>query len=379
MAHSRHEKRSRRVVFAKAALAAAALVIVLAAGYMGGRLLEEKKYPEIRGEMSAGFGEVPKVEIDGVTYEQKMDVTSLLMIGIDKASTDEIKGYRDGGQSDFLLLLVLDHKNKTIRQLQIDRDTMTSVNVLGLFGNNAGSRVMQICLSHGYGMDRQERCQNSLRAVEGLLNCPEIELYMEVPLDAISTLNDLLGGVTVTLEDDFTAADPAMTKGATLTLTGEQAVTLVRRRMDVADGTNETRMTRQREFMDAAVPLIREKINESSGFITTMIDTLTPYVTTNMVRGRMINEINRAYHYEVEPVQYLSGEHSIGEDGFVEFHADEQSIVDFVLDAFYTKNETALIRIWSEKQEDGSDEKVCSDARKRAACAERRERDGSCA
>ena len=98
-------------------------------------------------------------------------------------------------------------------------------------------------------------------------------------------------------------------------------------------------MTRQREFMDAAVPLIREKINESSGFITTMIDTLTPYVTTNMVRGRMINEINRAYHYEVEPVQYLSGEHSIGEDGFVEFHADEQSIVDFVLDAFYTKKE----------------------------------------
>ena len=27
----------------------------------------------------------PTVEIDGVTYEQKMDVTSLLMIGIDKA------------------------------------------------------------------------------------------------------------------------------------------------------------------------------------------------------------------------------------------------------------------------------------------------------
>ena len=145
--------------------------------------------------------------------------------------------------------------------------------------------------------------------------------------------------MTVTHEDDFTSADPALTKGATLTLTGEQAVTLVRRRMDVADGTNETRMTRQREFMDAAVPLIREKINESSGFITTMIDTLTPYVTTNMVRGRMINEINRAYHYEVEPVQYLSGEHSIGEDGFVEFHADEQSIVDFVIDAFYTKKE----------------------------------------
>ena len=114
---------------------------------------------------------------------------------------------------------------------------------------------------------------------------------------------------------------------------------LVRRRMDVADGTNEARMTRQRIFMDAAVPLIRAKIDESSGFVNTMLDTLTPYLTTNMVRGRMINEINRAYSYEVEPVQYLEGDHVIGEDGFMEFHADEQSIVDFVLDAFYTKRE----------------------------------------
>ena len=68
MAHSRHEKRSRRVVFAKAALAAAALVIVLAAGYMGGRLLEEKKYPEIRGEMSAGFGEAEPRMLDAGSF-----------------------------------------------------------------------------------------------------------------------------------------------------------------------------------------------------------------------------------------------------------------------------------------------------------------------
>ena len=70
-----------------------------------------------------------------------------------------------------------------------------------------------------------------------------------------------------------------------------------------------------------------------------MIDTLTPYVTTNMVRGRMINEINRAYHYEVEPVQYLSGEHSIGEDGFVEFHPDQDSLMNVILNVFYEKQE----------------------------------------
>ena len=309
MGRNRPERQSGRVLAVKLGVVLVGLVILLALGYAGGRYLEKRRYTETRGELKDGFGEVPTVEIDGVTYEQKMNVTSLLMIGIDKRSTDENKSYRDGGQSDFLLLLVLDHKDKTIHQLQIDRDTMTSVNVLGLFGNSAGSRVMQICLSHGYG------------------------------LDAIAALNDLLGGVTVTLQDDFTMADPAMQAGATITLTGEQAVTLVRRRTDVADGTNEARMKRQRIFIDAAVPMIREKIDESSGFVTTMLDTLAPYLTTNMVRGQMINEINRAYHYKVEPVQYLDGDHVIGEDGFMEFHADEQSIVDFVLNAFYTKRE----------------------------------------
>ena len=75
---------------------------------------------------------------------------------------------------------------------------------------------MQICLSHGYGMDRQERCKNTLSAVQGLLGCPELESYMEIPLDAIAALNDLLGGVTVTLQDDYTMADPAMQAGRRL-------------------------------------------------------------------------------------------------------------------------------------------------------------------
>lgn len=40
-------------------------------------------------------------------------------------------------------------------------------------------------------------------------------------LDGISVLNDLAGGVTVTLEDDFSAEDPAMTRGTTLSLHGD--------------------------------------------------------------------------------------------------------------------------------------------------------------
>lgn len=336
MKHGRHRGMDLKI---RAVFVGVLIAALLAGGYILGRKWELSQYQEQRGQMSAGFGQIPTIEVDGVTYAQKMDLTTVLLIGTDRRSDEAVEGYRNGGQADFLLLTVIDHDTKTIRQLQIDRDTIVPVNVLGIFGDKAGSRDMQICLAHGYGVDKQERCKNTLASVQALLGGQSIELYVEIPVDGVGTLNDLLGGVTVTLLDDFTSSDPTMTAGTTLTLTGQQAEILVRSRMSMADGTNEARMGRQRIFMDAAVPLIRERISEDGSFASEMMDTLSPYLTTNMARGRMINEINKAYHYDVQPVEYLTGEHTLGDDGFVEFHADSQSAVDFVLSAFYTRQD----------------------------------------
>ena len=336
MKHDRHRGRNLKI---RAVFVGVLIVALLAGGYVLGRKWELSRYKEQRGQMSDGFGQIPTIEVDGVTYAQKLNMTTVLLIGTDRRSDEVSEGYRNGGQADFLLLAVVDHDAKTIRQLQIDRDTIVPVNVLGIFGNKAGSRDMQICLAHGYGVDKQERCKNTLASVQALLGGQSIELYVEIPVDGVGVLNDLLGGVTVTLLDDFTSSDPTMTAGTTLTLTGQQAELLVRSRMNMADGTNEARMGRQRIFMDAAVPLIRERLSEDGSFASEMLDTLLPYLTTNMVRGRMINEINKAYHYEVQPVEYLTGEHALGDDGFVEFHADSQSAVDFVLSAFYTRQD----------------------------------------
>ena len=87
MGRNRPERQSGRVLAVKLGVVLVGLVILLALGYVGGRYLEKRRYTETRGELKDGFGEVPTVEIDGVTYEQKMNVTSLLMIGIDKRST----------------------------------------------------------------------------------------------------------------------------------------------------------------------------------------------------------------------------------------------------------------------------------------------------
>ena len=120
-------------------------------------------------------------------------------------------------------LIVIDSKNKTVRQLKIDRDTMAEVTVLGMLGNPVGTTQMQISLAHGFGDGKEESCGYARDAVSRLLQGENIDFYLAMSLDGISVLNDLAGGVTVTLEDDFSAIDPAMTKGTTLTLQGEQA------------------------------------------------------------------------------------------------------------------------------------------------------------
>ena len=59
-------------------------------------------------------------------------------MGIDRAGDAVVSGYRNGGQSDFLRLMVIDSAAKRITQLQIDRDTMTPITILGVLGQDGG-------------------------------------------------------------------------------------------------------------------------------------------------------------------------------------------------------------------------------------------------
>ena len=66
-------------------------------------------------------------------------------------------------------------------------------------------------------------------------------------MTAIRVLNDLVGGVSVTMEEDGTQIDPAFVKGATVRLSGSQAEAFVRARMGLENDTNLARMQRQRQ------------------------------------------------------------------------------------------------------------------------------------
>ncbi len=153
-------------------------------------------------------------------------------------------------------------------------------------------------------------------------------------LDGISVLNDLAGGVTVTLEDDFSAADPAMTKGTTLTLQGEQAEIFVRRRMDIGEGTNEARMARQEEYLAQLSAQLESRGRiSSSPHRCTMRCSLIWSPTLQRVSWSMRCGPQRTILWNL-PLHWRASI-KVAEDGFTEFYPTEASIQKAVLTLFW--------------------------------------------
>lgn len=292
----------------------------------------------VRGDLSARFADVPSIQHEGVTYRLNPRMISLLFIGVDHAGEEAARSasYRQGGQADFLLLLAINDDEKTVTPIQINRDAMAEIDVMSVLGQKTGTTRAQIALSHAFGNGGTVSCELTAQAVSRLLLDTAVDEYLSMRMDGIAVMNDLLGGVTVTLEDDFSAYDPAMTPGKTLRLAGMQAEYYVRQRYYVGDQSNFSRQKRQRAYIDAAALIIEQKLRDSSSFAATLYDGLEPYLVTSMSRGKLINISNRAARYTILPVEHLAGETELGQDGYMAFYPDEAALLELVLRVFYS-------------------------------------------
>ena len=310
--------------------------VVLAALLLVGRVFDgASRGEQARGDYRMRYAYDTIREFDGVKYRQRKDLTTILLMGVDKRDGEEADSSRKGGQADFLRLLVIDSTHRSVSQIQIDRDTMAPIMLLGPLGDELGLAEYQICMAHGFGDGREQSCRYEVEAVSRFLLDVPIDFYMALNLDGISVLNDSVGGVTVTLEDDFSHLDPAMTRGATLRLAGDQAEYYVRRRMDVSDGTNESRMRRQQDYIGKISGMLNQRISADKNFVGTLYDMLSDYLVTDLARGRLINEAWNARHYARSPLREISGTHIIGKNGYVEFYADGAALQDLIVELFY--------------------------------------------
>ena len=320
----------------KAWIGIAAIVLAAAAVFLTVHLIESgPEREETRGDLDQ-FRQSSEVlvEWNGVTYRLRKDLKSILLVGVDNRSDAETT-MRIGGQADFQRVIVIDPKYKKVYQIALDRDTMAEVTTVSILGNKTGTRTLQLSLAYSFGDGGAFSAKLQAEAVSRFLMDVKISDYAVLSMDGIAVLNDLVGGVTVTVDDEMTSIDPTMTVGARVTLTGEKALKFVRARMSVGEGTNVERMGRQESYLSELLKTAKTKMSENKSFIGQTYDAMLPHMVTNIPKGRLVNEAWASRGYEWTDAVTIAGTHQVGEDGFMEFHPDPDSVRQVVLDIFF--------------------------------------------
>lgn len=289
----------------------------------------------------SGCGDTASAEITQATSaspeteasRQRQDLETILVMGLDKYERPEkLEGYVNNTQSDFMLLVVVDKENRSIRSLHINRDTMTTITRLGVFGGAAGKYTAQIALAHAYGSGGSDSALNAVKAVSNFLGGVKIDHYMTFTMDSVGIVNDMVGGVTVLVEDDFSEFDPTLVQGQEITLRGDQALHFVRGRTNVADGTNLNRMARQRQYMTKLFDQLLTQSAQDEAFLEKLVKKLSDSFDTDMSVYQLDSLFQVVSGCTMEPILTIDGE--IVRGAFMEFYADPDSVQNAVQQLF---------------------------------------------
>lgn len=271
---------------------------------------------------------------NGTAYAKREDLETVLLLGVDKFEGETPEGYLNNQQADFLLLLVMDKQHETCTPIQLNRDTMTEIQILGVTGEPAGTFTGQLALAHTYGSGEEDSCENTVLAVKNLLYGVGIDHYVSLTMDGVALLNDLVGGVTVEVLDDFSGIDDSLVQGETVTLKGQQALTYVRSRGGLEDSSNLHRMERQRQYLAALQQQLKAAVQQEDGFTLDALLQLNEYMVSDCTVEQLSDLGDSLAAYQVSDILTTPGDAQEGEE-FMEFTVDEDALQQLVMDVFY--------------------------------------------
>lgn len=278
---------------------------------------------------------------EGEVWQYNEDIMTFLCMGVDsrKGITNE-KTPGKAGQADAILLMVVNPHTSQISIINVNRDSMTDIQIFDTEGGYAGTEKKQLTLQYAYGDGRVKSCELMQEAVSSLFYGIPIHGYAAIDMAAIPTLNDAVGGVSVTVQEDLTRYHPAWTEGSTVTLMGNDALTFIRRRDFESSelGTNIKRMERQKQYLTALMDACREKTKKDITFPITLYGKIQKHVVTSFSLDEITYLASAliGYDFSADRIQSLIGTSAMGKKN-EEFYVDEEELKKLVIETFYEK------------------------------------------
>ncbi|MEG2360930.1 MAG: LCP family protein [Christensenella sp.] len=260
------------------ALLCVLIVLIICAGGVSYALMDA--YSSIKANPMSAFvaAEPPKVEQDGAvpekkqptemidingqTYGKNPDTISILMLGIDWDGSEEKD--KTGARSDMVMLCTIDVQNSNISFLSIPRDTRTKVHYCDKKTFEPIDKTCVTKINHAYvlgggndpkkhGADNAMLATKELIECEGQLNIP-VDYYVSIDLEHLSGLADALGGVEVTLEQDYPDIG---SKGDVVNLQGNDVRLYLQNRKQMTGGEMD-RQRHEQTFMMAIAKKVKD-------------------------------------------------------------------------------------------------------------------------
>lgn len=295
------------------------------------------------------------VRYNGSVYAYNEDILTFLVMGIDNdypvaPAADAISG----GQADALFLVILNPDTKRIQLLAINRNAMTDIEVYNADGSYDGTYELQICLAHGYGDGMAESCEHEVDAVSNLLYSLPIHGYAAINRGAIPTINNAIGGVTLTALEtvpvyalswwaaNYRASE--LTQGVEYTLDGTQAYWYTKWRNVNEEQSADGRLEREKQYLRQYVKDLKSALVSDPSVALNLYNAITSYMVTNIDVSEITYLAGQigGYSFDMDAVYSLPGETVAGESGTKtgghdEFYVDEDELYALMIDLFYEK------------------------------------------
>ncbi len=207
------------------------------------------------------------------------DVYNLLIIGYDAGEQEAVMF--DGMQyprSDSMIIASINKKKETIKLVSLSRATYVAIDG---YGNK------RLNTAHAFGGAKKliETIENNYKI--------KIDNYMSVDFKGFSKIIDAMDGVSVdmsAIEANF-AFNREDLKAGNYTLNGKQALKFVRLRQTDSD---RQRTGRQRKVLKSIFDKFKtQTLAQELEFMETVL----PYVTTDMAKGMLVKRITEAQSY----------------------------------------------------------------------------------
>ncbi len=275
------------------------------------------------------------IKYNGKSYAFNNDIMTLTLIGVDNANHT----YQGNHMADAIYILAIDAKSGKTTVIGVSRDTMGDVDLYSEDGKYVKTDTRQLCYSYDYYSDDVSRGDNTNTSLSRLFYGLPLKNYFAINMDAIPTLNDAIGGVTLKSAMTFTSPENgrSIQEGETVTLQGQEAEYYIQHRDLEQFGSNNNRMKRQQQYIRAFISSILPAVRKDLGVIGELYDAVSSASESTLDVPKLTYLASTALPSlkSVKDIEFVNVKGTLSKGKFTEYHVTNEDILNVLLQVFY--------------------------------------------